>query len=132
MSIPDFGFGTTLANTPHQEAIARVTSALKEEGFGVLTTIDAQGTFKKKLDVDHRPYTILGACNPGLAMKGIAAEPHLGLLLPCNVLVQETDAGQLVSFMDPVAMMAAAGGMQALTEIADDASARLRRVCAAL
>ncbi len=90
-----------------QDAIERATAVLMENGFGVLTTIDVKATLKKKIDADFRPYTILGACNPKLAMGAIEAEPHVGLMLPCNVIVQEVDGKVEVSAIDPVASMQA-------------------------
>lgn len=90
------------------EAIEKTTAELKEEGFGVLTEIDIAGTLKKKLDVDFRNYRILGACNPPNAYKALQAEPHIGLMLPCNVIVQEHENGTVeVSAVDPVASMQA-------------------------
>lgn len=90
------------------EAIEKTTAALKEEGFGVLTEIDIKETLKKKLDVDFRKYRILGACNPPNAYKALQAEPHIGLMLPCNVIVQEHENGTVeVSAVDPVASMQA-------------------------
>lgn len=89
-------------------AIEKATAALKEKGFGVLTTIDVQKAMKEKIDEDIRPYTILGACSPRHAFKAIQAENKIGVMLPCNVLVQETEAGTIeVSIVDPVASMAA-------------------------
>lgn len=90
------------------EAIEKTTAALKEEGFGVLTEIDIKETLKKKLDVDFRKYRILGACNPPNAYKALQAEGHIGLMLPCNVIVQEHEDGKVeVSAVDPVASMQA-------------------------
>ncbi|TDP63636.1 DUF302 domain-containing protein [Bradymonas sediminis] len=93
---PDYGMSTTLKGVSHEDAIERTKAALKEEGFGVLTTIDIKATLKKKLDVDHRPYVILGACNPGLAHQALSAEAPIGLLLPCNVVVTQDDNGDAV------------------------------------
>ncbi len=114
------------------EAIDRVTRQLKEEGFGVLTDIDVQGTLKKKIDVDFRPYRILGACNPGFAHKALEAEPEIGTMLPCNVVVQEIEPGKVqVSAIDPIASMQAVDNA-ALGEIASQVQARLRNVINAL
>ncbi len=90
------------------EVIEKVTNALKEEGFGVLTEVDVTATFKKKLDVDFRNYRILGACSPPNALEALTADPHIGLMLPCNVVVQETEDGKIeVAAIDPKASMAA-------------------------
>jgi uncharacterized protein (DUF302 family) len=127
-----YGFGTTL-NVSYEEAIARVTAALKDQGFGVLTEIDVQATLKQKLDVDHRRYVILGACNPPLAHRALQAEPDIGLLLPCNVIVYEGDqTGQsVVSIVDPMVMVQVSDNT-ALTAIAADAQQRLKNVIDAL
>lgn len=93
---------------PFDEAIERVTETLKENGFGVLTTIDVKTTLKSKIDVDFRPYTILGACNPKFAHQALLSEDKIGAMLPCNVIVQQTEDGHVeVSAVDPVASMQA-------------------------
>lgn len=91
-----------------EQAIEDATAALQSEGFGVLTTIDVKATLKKKLDVDFHPYTILGACNPNYAYRALQAEDKIGTMLPCNVIVQQTEDGKVeVSAVDPIASMAA-------------------------
>lgn len=93
-------------DTDFDSAVARVTDALKQEGFGVLTEIDVRDTLKKKLDVDFRPYKILGACNPPFAHRSLSAAPEVGLLLPCNVTVAANDAGGAdVAIIDPLVML---------------------------
>lgn len=132
----EYGFGKTLS-VPFQQAIERITAALKGEGFGVLTTIDVQATMKAKLDVDVVPYTILGACNPNIAHKAIGIEPHVGLLLPCNVVVRQVQpdaSGQaqvLVEIADPQAMLGIVGNSD-MNDIAQEARDRLQRALAAL
>jgi len=119
----------------YPEAIDKVTTALQAEGFGILTRIDVKETLKKKLDVDFRPYVILGACNPPLAHRALSAQPMAGLLLPCNVTVEErTEGGATIRIGNP-AVLLSAGGMQeeqALSEVGSEAQDRLRRVADAL
>lgn len=116
---------------PYETAVERVREALQAEGFGVLTEIDVKATMKKKLDVDFNPYIILGACNPPLAHRALTAEPEIGLLLPCNVIVYAAGAGAVVSIADPRAMMEVTGNA-ALVPVADEARERLDRVLATL
>lgn len=128
----DYGMRVHLA-LPYDEAVERVTAALKAEGFGVLTQIDVQATLKQKLDVDFRRYIILGACNPPLAYRAFSTELEIGLLLPCNVVVYEDESGEgsVVSIIDPI-MMLGIGINPALSAVGEEASARLRRVLDAL
>lgn len=113
---------------PFAETIDRVTAALKEHGFGVLTTIDVKATMKAKLDVDMQAYTILGACNPSFAYKALSAENKIGTMLPCNVVVQEVAAGEVeVAAVDPVASMKGVENA-ALAPIAGQVRDQLRAV----
>ncbi|MEP0814558.1 MAG: DUF302 domain-containing protein [bacterium] len=110
------------------DAVARATEVLKSHGFGVLTEIDVKETLKKKINADFRRYKILGACNPAFAHKALQAEPRIGLMLPCNVVVQELDSGDVeVSAIDPIASMAAVQN-PALGEIAGEVRGMLVRV----
>lgn len=122
-----YHFSTTL-NTTFEDAIEKTTEALKEEGFGVLTEIDIKATLKKKLDVDFKKYQILGACNPPLAHKALSAEDHIGLMLPCNVIVQEHENGEVeVSAVDPIASMQAIENNE-LGEVAQKVRDLLKKV----
>ena len=124
-------FSKTL-EMPFVQAIQHVTEALAGKGFGVLTTIDVRATMKKKLDIDFRPYTILGACNPEFAHKALQTEDVIGTMLPCNVIVQEIGNGLMeVSTIDPVASMMAVGN-PGLASIAGDVRDLLKQVVADL
>ncbi len=123
-----YGLETTLKGTNFEQAVELATGALRQEGFGILTQIDVKETLKTKLNVDFRRYLILGACNPSLAHQALDTEPQIGLLLPCNVVVQEsTDGAVLVSIADPKAMFTVVDN-PAVKPIADEAYQRLRRV----
>jgi len=126
-----FGFGKTV-DLGFEEAVETVTEELGKEGFGVLTEIDVQATLKKKLGEDMRPYKILGACNPPLAHQAVSAVPEIGLLLPCNVLVRETDDGTVrVSFMDPGSVLGLVDNPD-VAPLAAQVKEKLERVLAAL
>ena len=127
----NYYFSKTL-DLSFDEAISRVTDELKKEGFGVLTEIDVKATLKKKLDADFRNYRILGACNPPLAHQALQAEPHIGLMLPCNVVVQEGENGQtIVSAIDPVASMQAVEN-ESLGKVAGQVRPKLQKVIESL
>lgn len=131
MSTLSYGFVRHLPGVAFTDAVARTTEALKAEGFGILSEIDVAATLKKKLDVDFRPYLILGACNPVLAHKALGAEPQVGLLLPCNVVVQAEGDGTTVSIADPKAMFTMVDN-PGIAGVATEAEARLRRAIAAI
>ena len=129
---PTYGYTRTLAGTSYDQAKEKVTEALKAEGFGVLTEIDVKATLKKKLDVDFRPYAILGACNPPLAHKALSSELPIGLLLPCNVVVTEDDGGNaVVSAVNPREMFKVVDNDE-LKAIAGEVDGRIQRVIEAL
>ena len=118
---------------PFEQALERVTEALKAEGFGVLTTIDVRQTLKQKLDRDFRSYVILGACNPSLADRALHAELEIGLLLPCNVIVYEAGHNEsVVAAMAPVAALGIVGENATLRDVSREADERLRRALASL
>ena len=122
-----YGFNIQIKDS-FGNAVQRETDALKTEGFGVLTDIDVQATMKAKLGIDGKPYRILGACNPPLAHQAISADPDIGLLLPCNVVVREQPDGKInIGFMDPIAVLKLTDNPQ-IGEIAKDVRARLERV----
>ncbi|MBI2316348.1 MAG: DUF302 domain-containing protein [Betaproteobacteria bacterium] len=131
MTTTKYGFGKTV-KTSFDAAIAKVTEELQKEGFGVLTEIDVSATLKKKIGKDIPPYRILGACNPNYASKAIDAEPSIGLLLPCNVVVRQDPAGAVrVEFMDPIAVLQLVDSAE-VAPIAREVRQRLERVLQAV
>lgn len=116
-----------LPGVPYNAAVERVSGALKAEGFGVLTKIDIKSTLKEKLDIDYKPYVILGACNPELAHQALAADDNIGLVLPCNIVVAETENGSEVAIARPESMLSIADSPDVLP-VAEEAESRLRRV----
>ena len=127
-----YGFHAHLVNTDFAAAVEQVSDALKKEGFGILTEIDVQATMKNKLGIDVPAHRILGACNPTLAHRALMAEPDIGLLLPCNVVVrQDADGKVTVGLIDPIAMLQVTDNPEVAT-VAREARERLQRVCTAL
>jgi uncharacterized protein (DUF302 family) len=126
----NYGFSKTV-NLTYEKAIEKVTNELKKEGFGVLTSIDVKDTLKKKIDVDFKKYTILGACNPPSAYKALQKEEELGLLLPCNVIVYEKGDNTVVSVFDPMVMTKIIDN-ENIRSIAEDVKARMERVLEAV
>jgi uncharacterized protein (DUF302 family) len=125
-----YAISTTVAK-PYTETVDAVKAALADQGFGVLTEIDMQATMKQKLDVDIAPQVILGACRPPLAYQSLQAEPSIGLLLPCNVVVRETDDGTVVEAVDPQTMVQMTDNDD-LQPVADEAKQRLEKALASL
>jgi uncharacterized protein (DUF302 family) len=124
-------FKTTL-NIPYDKAVGKVREALSAEGFGVLTEIDVKATLKKKLDVEFKPYIILGACNPPLAYKTLQAEEQIGLMLPCNVVVQEAPGGgSIVAALNPLVAMESVGN-PGLEPTAKEVTSKLKKVIQSL
>jgi uncharacterized protein (DUF302 family) len=132
MSKQEYGIRKTV-DARFDETVTRTRELLQQEGFGVLTEIDMKAKLKEKIGADIQRYLILGACNPPLAYKAVQAEPEIGLLLPCNVIVYEDAAGKtVVSAMDPGVMVKVVGDNAVLQEVATDAKARLERAIAKL
>lgn len=127
----DFGMYRPLPGVGYDDAVERVEAALQQEGFGILTRIDVRETLKTKIDVDFRPYVILGACNPPLAHRALSAEDTIGLMLPCNVVVAETEDGSEVAMVRPSVMMTVADAA-GLEDVAEEAQARLERALASI
>ena len=122
-----YGFSTKVLDGTFEEIENKVTEALKEEGFGILTEINVQATLKNKLGLDKPAYKILGACNPKLANQALDAEPEIGLLLPCNVVIREESGGHVVSFMDPAAVMTLVD-KEGVAELASVVKEKMERV----
>jgi uncharacterized protein (DUF302 family) len=131
-TIKDYAYRVKV-DLPYEEAVEKVTAALKEEGFGVLTQIDVRDTIKKRLGADFRRYVILGACNPPLAHRALTVELELGLMLPCNIIVYEDEerGGSFISIVDPISMLGVVENPE-LEPVAEEARSRLKRVAEAL
>ncbi len=131
MKDTEYGMHRSLPGVDFDEALDRVTAALKAEGFGVLTSIDVADTLKTKIGADFRPYVILGACNPVLAHQALSADDNIGLMLPCNVVVAASEDGAEVACIRPHAMMDIADA-PAIRDVADQAQAKLERALGAV
>lgn len=134
MQSTEFGFEITLS-APYESALEQVAAALKREGFGILTRIDVQATLKEKLNAEFRPYSILGACNPPLAHKALSTRADIGLMLPCNIIVEAAEnGGSLVRIADPVTMLTFGnlGSEPVLVEVAELAHEKLLRAAESL
>ncbi|GBD23840.1 hypothetical protein HRbin29_01513 [bacterium HR29] len=131
MSDPAYGLTLRLPGVSYDEARRRIVDALAAEGFGILTEIDVAATLKKKLGIDFRSYTILGACNPPLAHRALEAEPLIGLLLPCNVVVAEEEGGSVVAVLSPKAIFQLVSNPQ-VANLAEEVEAKLRRALESL
>ena len=131
MKDTEYSMHRSLPGVAFDQALDVVTAALKEEGFGVLTTIDVAETLKTKIGADFRPYVILGACNPVLANQALSADDNIGLMLPCNVVVAAVDGGAEVAFVRPHAMMDIAD-VPEIRDVADQAQAKLERALEAV
>jgi uncharacterized protein (DUF302 family) len=131
MKRTDYGMYRPLPGVQYDDAVKRAEKALSDEGFGVLTRIDVRETMRRKLDVEFRPYVILGACNPPLAHRALSAEDSIGLMLPCNVVVAATEEGSEVAIARPRAMMEVSDA-EALEPVAGEAEERLARVLDAI
>lgn len=132
MNSTSYGYTRVLDDMSYDQALEKIPAVLKNEGFGVLTEIDVKETLKKKIDVDFRRYKILGACNPPLAHRALSADPLVGLLLPCNVVVYENDAGKtVVSFVNPREMFRVVDRPE-LEPIVAEVDAKMRRAFEAL
>ncbi|HMN47957.1 MAG TPA: DUF302 domain-containing protein [Ignavibacteriaceae bacterium] len=125
-----YGF-SKVTNYSFEQAIEKVTDELKKEGFGILSSIDFKDTFKKKIDVDFKKYTVLGACNPKIAIGALQTEEELGLFLPCNVLVYEKDSKTVISIFDPMIMTLAVDSPE-IKNVAEDVKNKLEKVLAAV
>lgn len=132
MDEKQYGYVTSLGKVDFEDALGRVTAALKEQGFGVLTQIDVKETMKKKLDQDFRPYRILGACNPLLAHQALTADPLIGLLLPCNLVVEQEDDGEVrVAAIKPAEMLSVVDHPR-IEGVAAQVDEKVRRVLSSL